>query len=729
MRLPKLVSQLFHRRSKSDTALTVVHAKSPHIALLSTSTSWPYLNERLITSEPPSLSGILASISTEPVALDTTLPLPSIALPSVPSAEISIIGSGWSVPWLTRSSSLGAGCSTGDCQTGLDPAETLSPEIAALESALQMERNLHDETITENKQLASHITELQADILKLRGELFNALKKSADTPSLPNNDILKTLKGENTRLRMFVSLMVSASAHKSILEIAFKRTLDGEDPEEAVIHALREDTGNIGSILRTLLEPMTGPKSPQDYLAQVDCTLKARRETRDWRKKARFWKNSARQGGRHLNTVTPSVSALSDVVEQLPSHRQEAVDKILGKLRKGTLSLVAEKHSTVGPTFPRHSLVPPTLEENTSHVRSSRPTSGVVSIPTPLSPLAESTGEFEIVPQVIEPSAEVADSSYKECVSGLSQSGSDCSLRSHRGSLRHSFSNLAPLASVTFRENYSIKSKRSFNSRRNSTASVRGLTPSGSTSSQDSEASRRSARRKVKILAISISDESLEDTQRCDVSQMNDSSLCPAAFEENKDDCTTSGSSSRVTSQASSVVPVSLFSPKRQSSSSSSISTSPPETPIKAFVSPRITLSPPMGTPTKSLRSPSAMSLTPKAYYSPSPKKSPSKLPVLRMTSIPRPSLRRLSLSSISKPVLRDTTNAGAVPSNGGSMPKRKIQSPPVPSAGKKAVLERNVASARAGKGKLALSPKSKKSVEVGAKESRIGKYGAIAAR
>ncbi|KAK7683608.1 hypothetical protein QCA50_013446 [Cerrena zonata] len=735
MRLPKLVSQLFHRRSKSDTVLTFTRTKPPPhtILTLSASTSWPYRNEGETDWIPPSLSGILASISTEPIPLATTMPLPTITLPSIPSADVSIIGSGWSVPWLVPSSSLGAGCSASNCQIGQDTAETPNPEVAALESALQMERNLHDETITENRQLTSHVTELQADLLKLRGELFSALKKSTDTSPSPNNNLLKTLGGENIRLRKFVSLMVSASAHKSILEIAFRRTLEGEDPEEAVVHALREDTGNISGILRTLLEPMIATKSPHDYLAQVQCTLKARRETRDWRKKTRFWKNNARQDGRHLDTVTPSVSALSDVVDQLSPERQDAVNKALGKLRQGTLSLLVEKHSITGPTPSTSS------QENVKSLKSSRPPSSMASVPTPLSPLPESIEEVEAVPQVIEPldSSEATNYSSETPLdismlgSSNSNSGSASSLRSRRSSMRLSSSNLAPLASVTFRENHSIKSKRSFGSHRNSVSSSRGLTPSGSTSSQDSETSKRSARRRIKILAVSVSDQSIEEIERAATLKPSTEDNSSRHTSTDTANASASGSSSRVTSQASSVAsdsvaPILSFN-KRQSFSS--ISTSPPETPIKSSIASPNTLSPQVWTPTKGFRSPSAKTLTPKAHYSLTPKKSPSKLPVLRMTSIPRPSIRRLSLSSISKPVLMDTTNAGATASNRSIIPKRKGSNPPVSSVGKKAVMERNSGGMKAGKGKLVLSPKSTKGGEVGVKESRVGRYGVNAPR
>ena len=691
MRLPKLVSQLFHRRSKSDTVLTVTHAK-PHVALLPTSTSWPYQNDEETSTNPPSLSGILASISTEPVPLSTTLPLPALPLPPVPSTEVSIIGSGWSIPWLMQTSSLNGERPSNHPHTSESQSEACASEVEALETALQMERSLHDDTITENKQLTRRITDLQADIQKLRGELLNSLKKSAgNSEPLPNNDLLKTLKGENARLRKFVSLMVSASAHKSILEVALKRTLDGEDPEMAVVHALREDTGTIGGILRTLLEPMLGPRSPQDYLAQVQCTLGARRESRNWRKKASFWKNNARQEGKHLDTVTPSVSALSDIVDELPPDRQTILDKNMEKLRKGTLSLLVEKQ-------PATVSIPPSESDKTS------PPSrlSIISVPTPLPPLVESIEEA--VPPVFEPTQEVltvSDVILNEPIS----SESAATLRSRRSS------RLEPLASVAFCETNHIKRRESFNSRRNSLASSRGLMSSGSLSSQGSGGSKRSARRKVKILAVSVSEQSTSKASST-TSRKGVSTKQPDS-EGNRSDSFSPGSSPQVLSQTS--IGSDTISSKRLSSLSST--TSPPETPTK--------FSPEISTLTKNVLSASFTTLRTKTHGSPNPKKSPSRLPILK---IPRPSIRRLSISSISKPVLVDTTNAAAIPSTGVNVSKRKIQSPPISNVGKKAVMERNAT--RGGKGKLVLRPKPKKGVmELGIKESRIGKFGTITAR
>ncbi|KAI0689537.1 hypothetical protein BC835DRAFT_1252796, partial [Cytidiella melzeri] len=104
-----------------------------------------------------------------------------------------------------------------------------------------------------------------------------------------------------------------------ILVSVFQGVLSGESPLDALIDAVQlalaqpPEPRSSGNPWRTLLEPVVGPRSPQDYIAQVNCTLRARRESRDWRKKAKFWKVLARESGTHRGTVTPSASKLSDM--------------------------------------------------------------------------------------------------------------------------------------------------------------------------------------------------------------------------------------------------------------------------------------------------------------------------------------------------------------------------------------------------------------------------------
>ncbi|KAI0717664.1 hypothetical protein C8T65DRAFT_532055, partial [Cerioporus squamosus] len=119
--------------------------------------------------------------------------------------------------------------------------------------------------------------------------------------------------------------MVSAGAHKPVLEAVYQQVTEGEDPEAALVDAIKSATAQRDSVWCRLLEPVVGVRTQDEYLAQLRCTLDARRHTVDWRKRAKFWKGAAKEEGRHVDTVTPSVSALSDLAVILPQDRQETV--------------------------------------------------------------------------------------------------------------------------------------------------------------------------------------------------------------------------------------------------------------------------------------------------------------------------------------------------------------------------------------------------------------------
>ncbi|CAL1709491.1 unnamed protein product [Somion occarium] len=719
MRLPKLVSQFFHRRSKSDTHLILHRApKPPQAPIRPVSTSfldnWTLDNEALVTSGAAFMSEILGSISTEPVTLMAPPPTVAPSALCLPAAEAITVNDNLETgPWLAQAFSRESVISLQDPVQELEVNFNSEREanmrlenlVLSLESALKAEREAHLETLEVNKLLSSEVTELQADVINVRGELFAVLKQQLRSSPSGDKDIL-SIKGENARLRKFASLMVTASAHKPVLELAFRRTLDGEDPEEAVVHAIKDEMDNMGSVWRALLEPIVGQRSPDDYLAQVDCTLKARREARDWRKKARFWKNSAKEGERHAATVTPSVSALSDVVDELPPERQKVVDEMLAKLRNGTLPLKRQtlvRQSSVSTS--RSALEGPPISPDPRVVqkRSSRPPSAVVSVPTPLSPITESTTEIEPIPLASLKTAPAPTTTDELPAMTTTPSHSVPSLRPRSVSLPLSvstYNNLAPLASISFRESHSIKSVKSVSTRRHSIASLRVLTPSASSASQDSQASKKSARRRVKVLAVSVSKKSVDDDVQTSPSNNDlpkteaEGSPTPVPMEsipveEAKQDLGSSGQeSSRIASLSSSVRSASttrpsVFNSKRRSSSSTSTSTasSPPTTPIKSFFTSKHSTPFRFSTPTKLRRNtpPSPLSTPPATTTSPS-KKSPSKLPVLKMTSIPR-SIRRMS---ISKPVLMDTTNAAAsIPEGDGVVFRRKGQNVDMGKVGK----------------------------------------------
>ncbi|KAI9069767.1 hypothetical protein FKP32DRAFT_1530524, partial [Trametes sanguinea] len=110
-----------------------------------------------------------------------------------------------------------------------------------------------------------------------------------------------------------------------VLASAYTSVLEGEEPEAALVAAIKRAVAQPDSVWRRVLEPVTGVRTQDEYLAQVRCTLDARAHTRDWRKRAAFWKRAAKEDGRHGETITPSASALSETADALPLARQQRV--------------------------------------------------------------------------------------------------------------------------------------------------------------------------------------------------------------------------------------------------------------------------------------------------------------------------------------------------------------------------------------------------------------------
>lgn len=195
--------------------------------------------------------------------------------------------------------------SSATCSTGQISAASQPIVIDVLTRRIQ---ELQDELVrtAQEKQQQQHpldqddgaVRDLEAQNQRLQDELCGLRRTLGDTET--ERDTLHT---ENTHLRTLLDLPVLSG----ILE----RVASGADAEDAVVHAIQTALRQPGSAWRQILEPVTGPRSPEDYIAQVNCTLRARREGRRWMQRAAFWKGHVKDGA----VVTPSASQLSDVLE------------------------------------------------------------------------------------------------------------------------------------------------------------------------------------------------------------------------------------------------------------------------------------------------------------------------------------------------------------------------------------------------------------------------------
>ncbi|KAI0705659.1 hypothetical protein C8Q76DRAFT_751827 [Earliella scabrosa] len=355
-----------------------------------------------------------------------------------------------------------------DLETALLDECEASSCLPDLQEALHTERAAREEAEAAKVTLAEQVVTLQAEVLQLRRVLFASV--ASEPPAQAQETTSLSLVSERDRLRHFCGLVISMDAHKPVLDAAYRSVVQGEDAEAALVNAIKRAVAQPESVWRGLLEPVTGPRTQNQYLAQVRCTLDARRQIQDWRKRAKFWKSTARDGGRHVDTVTPSVSAISDVVDALPNERKERVREMMDRLENGELPLRVS---------------PLAICEAPSDETATR-------VPQSMSSSSDVQTDIDAIARLVE----VADSTPPDV--SLPATSSSMVLPSFNSSstarISLAQSNLPPLASETFRASHSIKSIASRGSPQRTS-----IPPSGSTSTQ---ASMKSRRRHAHVLTL-----------------------------------------------------------------------------------------------------------------------------------------------------------------------------------------------------------------------------------
>ncbi|EMD37146.1 hypothetical protein CERSUDRAFT_124111 [Gelatoporia subvermispora B] len=663
-------SGLFHKRSRSDTALAVL----PSIPTVpsetrpaSTGAIYNLASSSRDTSDvfAPYISAIPLSI-TVPNGTSVQFPhyVPAPPPDAHPQSQLALVLA------LTKR--------IHDLEAKVQSQSDTEAQISALKAKHHSERDAHHALGDTNARLAQEVRELQGENTKLRGELYVALSHS---PATTSDERMRKLAAENAALvaervrhRRFIELMISVGAHKPVLDRAYQELLSGEDPEAALVASIKEALARPApdNVWRELLEPVVGRRSPEEYLAQVRCTLSARRETRDWRKRAKFWKATAVNSKHPLELVTPSPSDISSILEELSPERQKAVDDLARTRRNGCY-------------IPRGSSTEQDIIASvaTSSSADVAPSQSVISALPSISEVhEEDVSNIQVdtaaPPQLAFP-ALPSGSSFSRDMKMMIAAPSLTFLPTTQSSATvRSYVNLPPLASQAFRDSHSIKgiASRSSGTRRSAdlvspsrsiTSNGRGpgLGASTSSSSQSSSSSRctppklkvdteepasdsptpsRSASSVIDIVLAARATASTSRTSSIGaalaevVAMFSRSSAVPAASRTTTTPVPSSASSSSAASSASESV-------ARSSGSASGSATPPNGEDGLVLIMPG-----PAHTPQQRSRA----SANSSAQSSPSrtPASTPdkkSRLPVLARA------VRRLS---ISRPMLVDTTNA-----------------------------------------------------------------------
>ncbi|KAL1939058.1 hypothetical protein VTO73DRAFT_10318 [Trametes versicolor] len=486
MRFPRL-SHLFHRRAKSDPELNRL-ASAPMATLATRPVSTTFLTESLAPSTSSDLfatNGVAAAPFLFPAP-------PHFSASGPPSAS-----------FYSRS----AGAPDDHLRSIV---AVLTHRIRDLEGALREEREAHQVALEANGAFAEDAAAMQAEILELRRELFSAPAAGGQGPS--------ALAAECVRLRGFIEIMLAAGEPKPVVQSAYGQVLEGVDPEAALVAAIKQAVVQPGNVWRQLLEPVTGVRTQDDYLAQVRCTLSARAQTQDWRKRAKFWKQTAKEDERHGDTVTPSISAISAVVDALPQERQEKVHEMLGKMKVGGHSLCVERTA-----IPQADSIVARIDEVL--LEWSVPEGEPVLVPESTSAASSSSSgnHSDDVQAMAEANTSIVESAAPAEIRLPASSSSMVlpaaqSTSTTRMSSVHS--NLPPLASEMFRASHSIKTLSSRGSRRSALGVHMVTSPTGESSlglgardsgnnisasvSASTQNSTKSRYRRTKVVAVPV---------------------------------------------------------------------------------------------------------------------------------------------------------------------------------------------------------------------------------
>ncbi|KAF7304646.1 hypothetical protein MKEN_01178500 [Mycena kentingensis (nom. inval.)] len=259
-------------------------------------------------------------------------------------------------------------------RTFLYPTPTdASNAIFELQSAnAHLERELSTRT--------DHCRELQSHLEATRADLFTQLHQNSllqrhiQTDRIEMDELLAKL----AKYERFIGLMISVGVHQRVLGDAYTALRNGVDPDAALVDAIKDAAAVPGSPWSTIIPSVTGPRTQDEYRASLHLTLKARKELRDTRKIAKYWKQLALENA-PSGIVTPSVSAISSINEPLPPDRQKAVDELISTRRRASLASQLTK-----PLEPHMVPIP---ASSSSSSTGSLPTADAPNTPVALEPV------------------------------------------------------------------------------------------------------------------------------------------------------------------------------------------------------------------------------------------------------------------------------------------------------------------------------------------------------
>ncbi|KAJ7070346.1 hypothetical protein B0H15DRAFT_957733 [Mycena belliarum] len=198
---------------------------------------------------------------------------------------------------------------------------------------------------------AAECTNLRSQLDATRADLFTQLHRTSSLQRQAQMDKseLDGLKAQLAQYERFLGLMINVGLHQRVLGDAHASLRAGIDPDLALVNAIKVAAAIPGSAWSTIVPSVTGSRTPAEYRSSLNMTLKTRKELRDTKKVAKFWKRVAVEAG-GIETVTPSVSTISSIHEPLPLQRQKAVEELISSRRRASLASQDMRTDSIPPT-------------------------------------------------------------------------------------------------------------------------------------------------------------------------------------------------------------------------------------------------------------------------------------------------------------------------------------------------------------------------------------------
>jgi hypothetical protein len=324
---------LLHRKTKSESNVTVKATPRGHTQTRSLSfVSAQHFDERVLVAGNAIFDAV---VPTNVTHLLPITPLPAASLLAQPRVSTQFTAGSHAL--FQRIRALEAENSM--LKSGQIRSSTienaLNHHIHLLKSEISQANLTNQDLSNTASGLQATIEDLQDEIRTTRDHLYDTLHRDIllRRQAKVDDEEIQRLEEQLMQCTKFLGLAIDIGLHEPVLARVQVALRVGENADEALVDSIKEAAARPGSPWARIIPAVTGPRTSDNYISAINATLNVRKELKECKKVAKFWKETAKEGPEHAGTVTPSISKISSVHEVLSEERQYAVDELLTKIK------------------------------------------------------------------------------------------------------------------------------------------------------------------------------------------------------------------------------------------------------------------------------------------------------------------------------------------------------------------------------------------------------------